>query len=381
MKTVFVGHFAPIAQALEKASSAAGNQVQRQIMKELSLTCGTANVVSYSMTPMPAWPRGPLIRHSYKEGSIAFPGYLNLPILKNIVFSLWLFSHLIMARPQLCLQYNSYFFENLILLLYRLCRPSSALVIFIQDVYIIPKVSLLSKRGLRSFFEKASLWLSRRFNLIVPVSEAIIEDFHMDRGRCLIFQGGLTDFAERLMNEPDRQTLLDIGVFAGTLEPHNGIDRLVDQWIACDIQWPLHVFGRGSLREHVKLAADRSNKIVFHDMQPESIVFEWQSKARWNFCLRYSTGLNQRYFFPSKFFNIACSPGAVLVNDFHGLPDVLREHLCVVSDDLSDLPAQLAMSSEVTHQEKVRMRRSVVREQYRWKTCIEKILEICNRTL
>lgn len=373
MKTVFIGHFAPISQALQEASSAAGNQVQRKIIKELSLKCGTDNVSSFSMTPQSAWPRGSLICHSHQEGSIAFPGYLNLPILKNIVFSFWLLAYLIKVRPQLCIQYNSYFFENLTVLLYRLCRPSCVLVIFIQDIHVIPKVALLTKRGLRSFSEKASLWLARRFNFIVPISKAIIEDFRMDHGKCFVFQGGLMDFAEKLINESVQQSLLDIGVYAGALEPHNGIDRLVDQWIACDIQWPLHVFGRGSLREHVKLAAERSNKIVFHDIQPESVVVEWQSKARWNFCLRYSSGLDQRYFFPSKLFNIVCSSGDVLVNDFHGLPDVLRKYLCVLPDDLSDLRAQLAISVEFTHHEQVRMRHRVAREQFRWKTCIERI--------
>lgn len=372
---VFVGHFSPLSNSTGEASSTAGNQVQRQILKELGLRSGSEDVVTYSMVPMSAWPRGPLISRSLIEGPDVFPAYVNLPILKHMVFALRLLVKLIWNRPQLCLQYNSYLFENLTLLLYRLLRPSCGLVIFIQDIHVSPNAKLLSKSGLRSFSERVSLWLARRFNTIVPISEAIAKDFCMDRDKCFVFQGGVTDFALKLMQASEQQPLLDIAVFAGSLEPHNGIDRLVDRWIDCEVQWPLHIFGRGSLLEYVKLAAEGSERIVFHDFQPEDVILEWQSKARWNFCLRYSDGLDERYFFPSKLFNISCTSGVVIANDFQGIPDSLREHLCIVANDLSDLPASLATSIEPTQVEKAQMRHQLVMNQYSWGKCIEKIIE------
>lgn len=374
MKTIFVGHFSSFCQSLKGASSTAGNQVQRQIMKELSLKCGAENVISYSMMPLPSWPRGPIISRSLIEESVKFLGYLNLPVLKHVVFAFRLFGRLMTKRPQLCLQYNSYFFENVSLLLYRLCRPDCVLSIFIQDIHVNPLARILSKPGLRSLSERSSICLARRFNMILPISEAIVNDFRMDHNKCEIFTGGLTDFALKLMQESERQTLVNIGVFAGALEPHNGIDRLIDQWIACGVQWPLHVFGRGSLSGYVRQASERSKKIIFHDFQPEHIILEWQSKARWNFCLRYSDGLNQTYFFPSKLFNIACAAGAVMVNDFHGLPGALRDHLCILADDLSDLPTQLAMSADLTRYENVGIRHEIIKEEYSWEKCIAKIV-------
>jgi len=378
VKTIFVGHFAPSCHAMDEASSAAGNQVQRQIIKELEFKCGAANVASYSMAPSPAWPHGPLVSRSLVEGSVAYIGYINLPVIKHIEFAVRLLIAILRSRPQLCLQYNSYLFENIALVLVRLFLSKIALCICIQDIHVSPQVSIFSKRGLRSFSERASLWVARRFNIIVPISDSIIDDFHLDRSKCFVFQGGITDYAEKLMKQSELIPLQDIAVFAGALEPHNGIDLLVDQWITSKIEWPLHVFGRGSLHEHVSLAAEHTGKIVFHGFQPEHVVFKWQCKARWNFCLRYSLGLNERYFFPSKFFNIVCASGAVLTNDFHGIPVSLREHIIVISEDLSDLSDRLTETFELADQNMVVMRHEIVVDEFSWGTCIGKILEMKN---
>lgn len=302
-----------------------------------------------------------------------FIGFLNLPVLKHMIFALRIFVRLLVARPQLCLQYNSFLFENLALLLYRVCHHRSSLAIIIQDVHIEPKVSVLSKRGLRSLSERTSLRLATHFDVIVPISSAIITDFHLAPSKCFVFQGGITDFAVQVMSE-QKQELEEIGVFAGGLEPHNGIDRLVDQWLASGIAQPLHVFGRGSLERHIEYAASQSDRIVFHGFQPEHVVLAWQRKARWNFCLRYSQGLNQSYFFPSKFFNILCAPGGVVVNDFRALPETVRDYLCVVTDDLSDLATHLSAAASFSSPDRVRIRREIVRSKHSWHSCIGQIV-------
>ena len=370
---VFISHLAPSSQVLEQGTSAAGNQVQRQIFQELSQQYGIESVACFAMTPSPAWPRGPFISRSQKEGSIAFIGYLNLPVIKHIIFALRLLAHLIIYRPQLCLQYNSYLFENFALLLYRWYCRDSALAIIIQDIHVSVGKSLLSKAGLRSHSERISLRFAKRFDMIVPISSAIIKDFHLAPSKCMVFQGGVTEFAVKVMNGQE-QTLTDVGVFAGGLEPHNGIDRLVDQWLAGGIHHQLHVFGRGSLEGRVKKAALMSDRIIFHGFQPEHVVLEWQRRARWNFCLRYSLGINQTYFFPSKFFNILCAPGSVVVNDFYALPGTVRDHVCIIKDDLSNLAACLLSAIDLSSPESVNARREIVRAKHSWRSCIAQVI-------
>lgn len=374
MRTVFIGHLSPAANFGDIAASAAGNQVQRQIIKELQDQTG-GDTICYAMSPVPAWPRGALISRSQHENSVEFIGYLNVPGLKHLFFSVRLLVRLFRLRPELCLQYNSYFFENLILLLFRLLKPMCSLAIIVQDIHVEKGVFEFSRRGLRSLSEQFSLVLARSFDLVVPISLSIISDFKFDPARCFVFQGGITDFAAQLMCVQQGPSA-DIGVFAGSLEPHNGIERLVNQWMACGIEHTLHVFGRGSLQNHVEQAAKRSNRIVFHGLQPEEIILQWQLKARWNFCLRYSEGLNQEYFFPSKLFNVMCAPGSVVVNNFHALPVSLREHIWIVSDDLSDLPNVLANAAKISSIARVEQRRKLVRSKHSWRSCIGQIIKI-----
>lgn len=371
MKSVFIGHFSPHSHAKGNANSAAGNQVQRQIFKELREQ--NTETFCYAMEPMPAWPNGSLITKSTDEDEIEFIGYLNVFLIKHIVFSLRVLVRLFEFRPQLCVQYNSYFFENIALLLFRLFDSNSFLTILIQDIHAEITTSFFSRRSLRALSERLSIALSRGFDLVIPISNAIIDDFRYAPQKCFLFQGGVTSFAEKLIAGPPAP-LEDIGVFAGALEPHNGIDRLVDQWIACKTDYILHVFGHGSLQAHVEAAAKHSSRVVFHGQQPEAVILQWQLRAKWNFCLRYSCGLNQKYFFPSKMFNIVCAPGAVIVNDFYALPDALRKYVEIVHDDLSNLNDALNNAAYAWSTERVERRREVVRANHSWRACVERIV-------
>jgi hypothetical protein len=369
----FVGHFSPVSEVLKPANSIAGSQVQRQIVDELGEHCGRCQTACYVMVSEAFWPVGPLVSRSSNEAAIEFIGYINLPVVKHCVFAFRVFIRLLKTRPRLCLQYNSFFFENFALLLYRFFFRYASLVIIIQDIHVASGASLLSKKGFRALSQSASLFLSRFFDMILPVTAAIIADFSFDPKKCLVFNGGITEFATQLMGN-DGQEMEDVGVFAGALEPHNGIGLLVDQWLASGIEYPLHVFGRGSLEAHVKMAARKSSLIVFHGLEPEQVVLEWQRKARWNFCLRYSVGLDQRYFFPSKLFNVSCAPGSVIVNDFYALPSALREYLSLVADDLSDLGQVLSSASARFDVEDVNARREVLREKHSWRSCVAEIV-------
>jgi glycosyltransferase involved in cell wall biosynthesis len=377
MRTCLVGHFRPSREMPDAATSAAGEQVQRQILAELIRLVPAGEVIAYSMAPSQAWPRGPLVRRSSVEGRTRFIGYFNLPVLRHLVFSLRLLRLLAVSRPRVCLSYNSYFFENLALLVSRGLFGPQRLAMVLQDLLILDGVSLYSRAGLRSRWERAALWAVRRFDVLVPVSDRIVEDFGFDRARCFVFQGGITDFAARIAESPVPPYLQPIGLFAGMLEPYNGLDRLLRRWVTGAPPGVLHVFGHGSLAVAAASAAANSPYIVFHGQQPPEQIEPWLRVARWNFCLRYDVGLNQAYFFPSKLFNIVCAAGLPVVNDFAGLPADLREHLCVVDDDLEDLFDRIGEFSERPDRDAINGRRAMVLERHSWRSCVARILERC----
>lgn len=376
MKYLFIGHFSHLKNEDSVASSAAGNQVQREIFKVM-YEHTNSNTQCYSMNPLPFWPRGPLIVQSKSERNIYFIGYINLPIIKHFSFSLILLFKVLLLKPLMCVQYNSYFFENLALLVYRFFNKSAILVSIIQDVNIVKNAFVISRQYLRSFSEFLALRLARRFNYTVAISEAIIFDFKFDASRCFVFQGGATNFTEELMTAK-QNTIEEISVFAGSLEPYNGTDKLVNYWLSNEIGHALHIFGKGSLQPYVEQMAKITNKIIYHGHKSEEIIKHWQCKAKWNFCLRYSIGLDQKYFFPSKFFNVVCAPGGVIVNNFYGLPDPFRMELNIVKDDLSDLFDIMVNTENNTTLDKVARRRNIVQSSHSWSACIQKLFNKIN---
>jgi len=372
MSVVFIGHFSDGLGPLNAASSIAGNQVQRQIFREISERVEDEKATCFSMEPVPAWPKGPILVWSKSEERVRFIGFLNLPVLKHIVFAIRLFFQLQKHPPDLCVQYNAYLWENLTLLCTRALNAGMRISLIVQDVHVNPGLGFFSKRGIRSRMERIAMRLARNFDLVIAVTPDILKDFQLNPLRCIVFPGGVTEFAGKLART-SADKLEDFAVFAGALEAHNGIEQLIERWESLQRQVPLHVFGKGQLASLVSAAAQRCANIRFHGFQPEHVIYEWHCRARWNVCLRYSEGLDQRYFFPSKFFNVVCAPGVVLVNDFHALPQSLRKFLVVLDDGLTGLEGALLATRDGPVAMELASRREIVRSEYDWSAAVSQL--------
>ena len=97
-----------------------------------------------------------------------------------------------------------------------------------------------------------------------------------------------------------KNKLLPIAVFAGRLEKYNGIDKLINFWNKYITDFELHVYGSGSYESQVIKKAKANSKIKFFGLVSDKEIFQVQLNSAVNICLRYSIGLNQNYFFPSK---------------------------------------------------------------------------------
>lgn len=373
MKALFVGHFAPLRFGSWPAEvgSIAGNQVQREIINELSLNEAVSATEAISLRPLASWPKARAFVPKAREEGIVFPAFLNLPVLKNLLFSIALFRSLLRARPEVVIAYNSYVFENIAVLLYvKLAGGRTRTAIILQDVH----TDGASLRGrIRGVYERVGLRLARYFNLAAPVTRHIVADFGLNRSRCLIFPGGATD-AARVVSQRS-VSLRDIAVFAGALTPYNGVDVLVEEWIRQGIPHDLHIFGRGALDDELRKLAQGQDNIHIHGLVPEQDVARWLARARWNFCFRLSRGIDQRYFFPSKFFTLACAPGAMITNESFEAPPDLKRFTHVISDDAHDLLHQLHLARESCDEAAATNRKVHVLTYYTWKRAIASILD------
>lgn len=375
MKNIaFVGAFEPLTNTNNLATSAAGNLVQNEILDALAESNKNSNsiVSALSHKPTRSWPNGPIYVKKDEVGTVQLPAFINLPILKHLNFGIALFFFLLRTRTSLIVAYNPGPFETLALLFYRLILQKTFICSIIQDIHSIRERNI----SLRSLSDNISIRMARLLDLTIPVSKYIIDDFGLDSEKSIVFRGGMTKQSRELL-EVKNEKLKPYAVFAGALESYNGIDLLLSNWTRLKSEITLHIFGKGSLSSTASDYANRSKTIVFHGFQNEETITRWQKTSLINFCLRYSGTINQRYFFPSKFFNSAAAPGALVANRFEGFPDDLIEHCHIVDDDLNNLPqiVESILSRGVNpNPTGLTRRREWLSQNSNWKQLIQEIL-------
>lgn len=369
-RLIFVGAFDLDGDLASHASSAAGNQVQIEICENLKEEAEHHEMIFNALVfkPLKRWPYGPIYWSMICKGATIYFGYLNFPIIKQLIFSVKLFKFLLTLRPILVVKYNINFCEIASLFAYKKIRPAAYVVAIIQDI------NTESGRWFAFWRNKLVMRLANSLDLVIPVSSKIVEDFGFDKGRAMIFRGGLTRQSRALLAAHDNN-VKPFAVFAGALEPYNGIDLLVEHW--CLLQYPvdLHIFGKGSCVPKIKKFATHNPRIIFHGFLEEAEVTKWQSIAAINFCLRFSKNIEAGYFFPSKLFNIMCAPGNVFINKFDGLPsDIL--HGCVsIDDDLSNLGDAMQCALQAPDFEKKRsVRLQWISENANWAVITREIV-------
>ena len=356
---LFIGRFTSDGPLLNSAGSSAGDLVQAQIIRELKREIGIDSVHTIVMEPAHCFPRGKLYIKGKINGDIKFIPFLNLPLIKNIIFSLHIFFYLLKNRTiDHVLLYNSYLFENMCVLFSRTLFGVGN-TILVQDVRVGSQFSFFTKLQ-----DRIANTLLHYFDKIIPINNGIVEYLSLPISKVVVFEGGVESI--RIQEELNNDYVLhDYAVFAGALEPHNGIDELIKSWVDKKVNFTLHVFGKGSLSTFLKDLSKDDENIIIHGMKTQEEVFAYQKYAKFNFCLRNSKGLNEKLFFPSKFFNSALCSGELVVNDFYGLTLGMKENTLLLKDDFSNL--EHIIYSEYDFSNRKRKRLLFLRESHCWK--------------
>ncbi len=340
--------------------------MQRAIAGALTEVSRACDVVALASAP--SWPRGPFTLPSERDENVWFVPAINVFGLRNICLCIAVVVRLWRFRPNVAIIYNPYSAEAITLLMARFLARKLRLGALVQDVNP-PRGSWGSVGALGNLIgDTIAMRAFCRYDVVVPVSDQIVSDFNLPKSRSKVFPGGLTGFAVRLAGAA-RVPLQEIVVYAGALEPHNGVDLLVRRWVEDQITVPLHIFGRGSLEPVVAEASSLSRFIHAHGHVAEEVIFDWQRCARWHICLRYSRGIDQRYFFPSKFFNVLSTRGQVIVNDSFSCPPELGRFTIRVPDDLSQIGQTLKEANEDDEKIASDARISFLTTNYSWDAC------------
>jgi|GEM_PF-5168079 len=347
--------------------SPAGKNVQREIIENIEAYHGS--VLNAFLTPVPSWPRGPLWVWNTKFEKASWLAFLNFPFLKQLSFSLSLLVWLFIYRPKLIYMYNAKFFCVLSLLLYRFIGADVKLVIFIQD--ILPCTGW----DFRNLIDYFSIYMTKRFDVLLPISEFIAKDFGFDPKKTIIVQGGVN---KKIVKNKDFIKMQDSVVFCGKLERYNGLDKLIHKWKDYEGTFRLYIYGDGTLRRWAEdfIIKNKNYSIEFHGRVSSSTAREIVNNSRLVFVLRYSIGINAKYFFPSKFLEAMTSNSVIACNEFPGLPSKLRKFCIILKDDLSDINSKLSSENIGKYELMINERKEAVLEMFSWDSHFKKITSL-----
>nr|WP_257620256.1 glycosyltransferase [Janthinobacterium sp. NKUCC08_JDC] len=223
--------------------------------------------------------------------------------------------------------------------------------------------------------DRYSLKLLSKFDLILPISHSIIDDFNI-RTPSILIQGGLTDNIISLFS--DNTTYTDKkrrAVFAGALEEYNGIGILLKQWADQNPGVELHIFGKGTLAKLCQEYSEENSQIIYHGFSSHADIQKFIAQSTYVFVLRYDIGIETKYFFPSKFWESMASDAVVLCNEFSNFPDDLKQYCMLLTEDLSNLQASLANAPSSAAIATIKKRQQHMLQNHTWKSHMKKIIQ------
>lgn len=366
MTVVFVGAFNPITDEMSSSSSGAGAKVQYEIIK--SISDEHPELKSFVLQEIRTWPFDSLIIKGKFFDGINFLPMVNLFLFKHFIFSIFVFFKLLVLNPNVVYFYNTNLCMNVFMFLHGFLRKTQVKILIIQDYHAPRKLSLKSLYRIDKVLQYFSSKLIRvSFNYFVPITRKLAEHLKLPDDKVYPFLGGALDsYVGRRTHK-----LKDFAVFAGALEKYNGVDHLLNAWARSNLVKELHIFGTGSLAEMASSYSMNNSNIIYHGFKSPIIVKEFIESASVNFCFRYSIGIDEEFFFPSKFFDVVSNPGSVVCNKFKNLPTELEPYINFINDDFSNFTAIINEIDRKTSYYEERLR--IVLSNYSWASLVRLI--------
>jgi glycosyltransferase involved in cell wall biosynthesis len=337
---VFVGAWVPDLPVFHgSAFNRAGQMYQRGLARAWS-AAGLAPSTIYSIEPLPAFPRSARLfgRRGHvgvEDGRIVrFLPFVNVHPLKAITAGLvtvgtligWAWRH--RKQPRIIHCFNLTMPPGIFLLFAARLTGSRAFV-SLADVCkpgaIVPD----------TWAWRLDYWLQRqiipRFDGILLQSRAIADELARGRHVCQINGGILGEcFAAapvaRSGEKPFRVVL------AGSLEPYNGVDVVLQAFDDLGDDVALIVAGKGSAVDRVTRAAAGDPRITYAGELGFGALIDLYRSADLLLNVRLTQAIDTHYFFPSKLMELLASGVPVLstrspdiVSEFGSLPYFLSE--------------------------------------------------------
>lgn len=374
-KCLFVGGLTrPTGDApkLNAAYSSSGERVQKCIIDILRGILAPSDLKIVLMDTARTFPFSRLFYRTHSD----YPGLVNLKGLKGLSFSISSFRHVSWSEVKKVIIYNLWPSFGLLLLLVRFFYPKVHLTCIIQDIKLTgDRFSLFEK-----ICARIEILVLRRFDAVIAITPAVAELVNSPRNTVSVFRGGvdIRDYLPGKEDEDGRSSQDDRFIlYAGTLNYYNGIDKVIKAWEASRKAGNLIVCGSGPLAAMVEEAATRTPSIKFHRLIPYKEIQKMLQQSSGNICFRYSEGIDETHFFPSKIFEVVGAPGIPIMNKMKSLHDNIFDlEIGWVSEDIGEIERAMKRALDGKDDGSHAERLAWLKTNANWKPVLEKALEI-----
>lgn len=269
--------------------------------------------------------------------------------------------HLYKVKPKIVVKYNLYIQQLLALIIYRMLFDTKVMVI-VQDYRQGDSFTLRQR-----LTDSMCIKLLRFVDYCLPITSYISKRIPLKKDQKEVYSGGITKSCNELAFNNDR-VIKKQAVFAGHLSEYNGLDEIISYWLENNISIDLVIYGDGPLRSLVENTEQRCKHIIFRGKVNQAEVLEEIQRSSFYFCLRYSRGIDAKYFYPSKFYIGLHSSAILLYNRFEGLLSDFDVDLpFVLSDDFTGLSELLYSDDQDLLENLNRKQQELLSHQKSWK--------------
>lgn len=371
-RAIFVGALAPSRLEAGDAFSPAGQHVQEVVIEVLREIHGRERFGVVSMPPYSVRSkRSPRWYPVRRCGAIRHLSCVNIPLIKPLWFALQLLAELLSDRPRRVYVWNCNFWNSIALGIYRVISAGECRVVLLLQDSLSPSWTLV---GAQRALDELALRLARlHADLLLAVTEKLAVKAG-GRLPTLICPGGVEVKDEDLIDvaRPNHSRF----AFGGRLEDYNGPIDIVQAWPASGEAGILDVYGAGSRLEDVMSTAQGNPFVRVHGFVDREAFVASARSSLGLIVLRYSRGIDQDLFFPSKFLEACLLPVEVICNRFRNIPEDVAPYCHFVKDDLSDLPDVLSQVIGNRSPANISARQSIVRENYSWRSHLRALDEM-----
>ncbi|MBO4979390.1 MAG: glycosyltransferase [Clostridia bacterium] len=332
---IYAGHFVPEDQVNAfKGPAVSGTRMQLGIFKAIEDKC---ELTLISTTPIASYPREKTLRVRGETAELyTGASYTRIPFIN--VFGIKQLTQIRSLRRALkrvptdrentvILNYNPYV-EIAIPTLRYAKRHKIKTVCIVADIPVtIPK----SYNFIKKFFRKLEIKNYYRFigkyDALVVLNKHVVSQF-ADGKRFYLMDGGVTEkeIADAVILPPEQHHNEQI-LYAGALEPYNGIREMIEGFLKVQKDIRLVICGDGTLASYVKEMAEQHERILYKGKVSHEEAVALQRESGMLISARPTDGFALKLTFPSKIIEYMLSGTPILTTRLNGLGEAYEDKL------------------------------------------------------